>query len=281
MTPMFGPELIAAGQRARRLALALFVAALVHAAAWAGSEEEVYITQDTTPLFATPAEDAKVVLRANAGHRLILLERVGDWLKVFTPQFILVGEEMWVKAEVVGPPPARTESPPAQTAGDPGLPMATEFHVDVGGTPGLAVRASCRIVEDEGGPRRLSERTDLVPAIHDFIGLAVSCTVRKRDDFGRLDVALRGPDGTLIATAETAAPFGSVRVRSAGPWGDADASRGPSRLFLLPDDPRFRFGRPPPGTPVPLFRSPPVPPLKILVRPSRREETFTASPRAE
>jgi len=261
MMPTFRLEAIAAGRWACQWTLALLFAALVHPAAWAGAEQEVYIRQDNTPLFAAPVEDAKVVLRANAGHRLFVLERAGDWLKVFTPQYILVEEEMWVRADLVGPPPARTGSLPVPTAEVAGPPMVPEFHLDVGGTPGLEILASCRVVEDEGGPRRLRERSALVPVAYAFIGSALSCSVEKRDDFGRLEVALRGPDGTLIATAETAALFGSVLVRSAGPWGDADASRGPSALFLLPDNFRFRFGRPPAGTPVPPFSSPPVPPL--------------------
>jgi hypothetical protein len=258
---MSRPEAIAAGRRACQWTLALLFAALVHPVAWAGAEQEVYITRDNTPLFVAPAEDAEVVLRANAGHRLFVRERAGDWLKVFTPQYMLVGEEMWVKADLVGPPPARTRPLPAPTADAAGPAMAPVFHLDVGGTPGLEILASCRVVEAEGGPRRLRERSALVPVAYAFVGSALSCIVQKRDDFGRLEVALRGPDGALIATAETAAPFGSVHVRSAGPWGDADASRGPSAIFLLPDDFRFRFARPPAGIPVPPFRSPPVPPL--------------------
>lgn len=261
MIRMCRPEAIAAGRRARRWILALLFAALIHPAAWGGAEQEVYIRQDNTPLFAAPAEGARVVLRANAGHRLFVREHAGDWLRVFTPQYMLVGEEMWVKADLVGPPPARTESLPAPTADATAPPIAPTFHLDIGGSPGLAVRASCRIVEGEDAPRRLRERSALVPVAYAFIGSALSCIVQKRDDFGRLEVALRGPDGLLIATAETAAFFGSVLVRSAGPWGDADASRGPSRLFLLPDNFRFRFGRLPAGNPVPPFSSPPVPPL--------------------
>ncbi len=261
MIRTFWPEEGAFGRRACRWVLALLFVALVVPAAWAGAEQEVYIRRDNTPLFAAPAEDAKVVLRANAGHRLFVLDRAGDWLKVFTPQYMLVGEEMWVRADLVGPPPARTGALPAPTADVAGPPMVPEFHLDVDGTPGLEINASCRVVEDAGGPLRLLERSALVPVAYEFIGSALSCSVEKRDDFGRLEVALRGADGTLIATAETAAFFGSVLVRSAGPWGDPDASRGPSRLFLLPDDFRFRFGQPPAGTPVPPFSSPPVPPL--------------------
>jgi hypothetical protein len=194
MIPTFRPEAIATGHRARHWALALLFAALVHPAAWAGGEEEVYITQDNTPLFAAPAEDSKVVLRANARHRLFVRGRAGDWLKVFTPQYILLGEEMWGKAELVGPPPARAGSPPAPPADDAGPPLAPVFHLNVDGTPGFEVSASCRIVEDEDGLRRLRERSDLVPAAYDFIGSAVSCTVEKRDDFGRLEVVPMGQD---------------------------------------------------------------------------------------
>lgn len=257
----------AVGHWARRCVLALLFAAFADPVAWAAAEQEVYITQDNTPLFAAPAEDAKVVLRANAGHRLFVLERAGDWLKVFTPQYILVGEEMWVKADLVGPPPARTESLPAPTAENAAPPLAPEFRLDVDGTPGLEIVASCRVVDDGSGSQRLFERSALAPVAYTFIGAALSCSVEKRDDFGRLEVALRGPDGTLIATAETAAFFGSVLVRSDGPWGDADASRGPSALFLVPDNLHFRFGRPPAGTPVPPFSSPPVPPLSGLSAP--------------
>jgi hypothetical protein len=267
MIRTFRPEASAAGRWACRWATALLFAALVHTAARAGAEEEVYITHDNTPLFAAPAQDAKVVLRANAGHRLFVRERAGDWLKVFTPQYMLVGEDMWVRAEMVGPPPARAEALPAPTADATSAPMAPVFRLDVDGTPGLEITASCRVVADEDASLRLLERSALVPVAYEFIGSALSCSVEKHDDFGRLEAVLRGPDGALIATAETAAFFGSVLVRSAGPWGEADASRGPSRLLLLPDDFRFRFGQPPAGIPVPPFRSPPVPPLSGFAAP--------------
>ncbi len=78
MIRTFWPEEGAFGRRACRWVLALLFVALVVPAAWAGAEQEVYIRRDNTPLFAAPAEDAKVVLRANAGHRLFVLDRSGD-----------------------------------------------------------------------------------------------------------------------------------------------------------------------------------------------------------
>jgi len=252
---------------ARRGLFALLLAVFAAQTAWAVGEQEVYIRQDNTPLFAAPSEDAKVVLRANAGHRLFVLDRAGDWFKVYTPQYMLVGEEMWVKADLVGPPPQRTDAPPAPTTEVEVAPTAPGFHLDVGGSPGIEVVASCQVVDDERGAQRLFERSALAPVSYDFIGAALSCSVEKRDDVGRLEVALRGADGTLIAAAETAAFYGSVLVRSDGPWGDADASRGPSELFVVPDNFHFRFGHPPAGNPVPPFSSPPVPPLSGFAAP--------------
>ena len=242
---------------ARRGLFALLLAVFAAQTAWAVGEQEVYIRKDNTLLFAAPSTDAKVVLRANAGHRLFVLDRDGDWLKVYTPQYMLVGEDMWVKADVVGPPPERPEAPPAPAP----APAAPGFHLAVDGSPGIEVVASCRVVDDESGAQRLFERSDLVPVSYDFVSAAVSCSVEKHDDVGHLEVALQGSDGTLIATAETTAFYGSVLVRSDGPWGSADASRGPSAVFFVPDNLHFRFGRPPAGIPVPPFSSPPVPPL--------------------
>src|SRR5262249_2892712 len=140
MIRKFWSEAGAVGRWARQWVFALLFAAFADPAAWAAAEQteqEVYIRQDNTPLLAAPAEDAKVVLRANAGHRLFVLERAGDWLKVFTPQYMLVGEEMWVKADLVGPPPAGAEPRPAPTAEGEAPPTPPEFHLDVDGTPGI------------------------------------------------------------------------------------------------------------------------------------------------
>jgi hypothetical protein len=237
--------------------LVVLFAALLSLEDRAGAAEEVYVAQDDTPIFAAPSEDAEVLLRPNAGHRLIVLERRDAWLKVRSPQHMVVGKEMWVQADKVGPPPPKR----AQPAPEQGPVYAPQpgFLLEANGTPGLDIRTSCRIVEAAGGPRRLRELTELLPAAYEFAGTAISCLVQKLDDLGRLEVALSDQDGTLIATAETAASFGSVRVRSAGPWGEADASRGPSRLFLLGEDPHFRLRQPPTGMPVPPFTSPPVP----------------------
>src|SRR5262245_16874519 len=117
----------AIGRGAHCVIIALLLAVLTAGTAWAVGEQEVYIRKDNTPLFAAPSTDAKVVLRANAGHRLFVLDRDADWLKVYTPQYMLVGEDMWVKADVVGPPPERPEAPPAPAP----APAAPGFHLAV------------------------------------------------------------------------------------------------------------------------------------------------------
>lgn len=264
--PTNRPKRITAGRRALRRAIAVFLTVFLSSAVRAGSEEAVYVTQDDTWLLAAPAEDAEVLLRPNAGHRLIVLERMGAWIKVRSPQHIVVDKDMWVSADKVGPRPARAQAAQAQGAVETVGPAQRGFHLAVKGTPGLEIRTACRIVDAEGGPRRLREFTELLPAAYDLTGSAVSCSVRKLDDFGRLEVVLSGRDGNLIAVAETGAPFGSVRVRSAGPWGDADASRGSSRIFLLKEPPGLGVERSPARTPVPPFTSPPVPPLSGLAR---------------
>jgi hypothetical protein len=259
---------VAAGRRAWRRAIAVLLGALLSSAVRAaGTEETVYVARDDTPLLAAPAEDAEVLLRPNAGHRLIILERTGAWLKVRSPQHIVVNKDMWVPADKVGPRPARAQSAPAQEPVAAPRPRPLGFHLAVNGTPGLKIRTACRIVDTERDLRRLREFTELLPAAYDLPGSAVSCSVRKLDDFGRLEAALSTRNGDLIAVAETGAPFGSVRIRSAGPWGDADASRGSSRIFLLREPPDLGVQRPPARTPVPPFTSPPVPPLSGLARP--------------
>ncbi len=257
---------IVAGRRTWRWTITVLLAVLLSSAAWPGAAEDVYITQDDTSLLAAPADDAEVLLRPNAGHRLIVLERKSDWLKVRSPQHMVVGKDMWVTADKVGPPPLRAQPAPEQPVDAPRH-LRPGFHLVVNGTPGLEIRTSCRVVEAEAGLWRLREFTELLPAVYDLEGSAVSCSARKLDDLGRLKVALSGRDGTLIVTAETAAPFGSLSVRSAGPWGDAGASRGLGRILLLKEAPRFSFGRPPAGAPVPPFTSPPVPPLSGFAKP--------------
>lgn len=74
---------------------------------------------------------------------------------------------------------------------------------------------------------------DAIPTEFKLEAMAASCRVNKTDSFGRLAVRLL-EDDRVLAWAITTAPFNSVNVRSRGPWGVADASRGYGALIPAP-----------------------------------------------
>lgn len=62
--------------------------------------DTVYVVSAKAKMFATPAFDAQVVVVANKGDALSVVEKSGDWLKVASPQ-----HTGWVSALVVGNKP--------------------------------------------------------------------------------------------------------------------------------------------------------------------------------
>lgn len=195
------------------------------APAW--SEETVYVQEDGTAILTAPTDDAKVEWTLNRGHELIVLDRQGDWLKVRSRQFMSVGTDLWVPAARVGPPreDSASATPPAALEVEPTGPS---FRLEIDGTPTLEFRAICRVVGAKG--EAFQRYTASVPQVIDFFGAAVSCTARKLDIDGRLSLSLISRNGRRIASVTTSRPFNSVLVRSDGPWGEAGARRGRTRI---------------------------------------------------
>ena len=204
---------------------------------------------------AAPDGDAAVLERLGEGRRLVEFERRGPWLRVLAMD--AVGLEGWVLAEnleettLIAPaalPPAESEEVVALRNVRPAQP----FRLSIGGSPALAFGVDCSFVGTSG--RQKTVKFDgLVPKSHRFSGRALSCLVSKQDARGRLEVRLTS-GRNLVAQAETAAAYNYVRVRSAGPWGQAAGTRGAIPLA--------RVQRSGPGRTVPFLRPPTVPPLR-------------------
>ncbi len=134
---------------------------------------------------------------------------------------------------------------------------AAEFRIEISGTPAVAFKAECQVVRASGAidTKRFA---GLIPRRYGVDAEAVACEVQKRDSFGRLSVRLLA-DGRLVAATETAAAYDYVRVRSAGPWGKARASRG---NIGIPFSEPGKGGGSLPGQTVPRFDPPILPPLR-------------------
>jgi hypothetical protein len=213
----------------------------------------------------------------NHGYRLIERDRRDGWIAVEPYNVRLVDGAAWVRASAVGnQPPAGMETetaapPEPEPEPEPEFKPADEdrFLLAVDGTPALAFKGRCRIVTADG-KRRHRSFDGWAPKRFAIVAPFVSCHVHKHDARGRLRVVL-SLDDTVIALAETAGFFGGVRVRSDGPWGEADARVDLPRLPLahraIPGPTAPGLSMPesmvPPfsASPVPPFTTSPVPPI--------------------
>ncbi len=232
-----------------------------------------YVEAGGAELRAAPEAAAPVVLRLDAGRKLIEFERRGVWLRVGI--FGAVGREAWIHGSRVAPRPPDRRAPalpalvrgpgaaaptvPAPPRGERGA--AARFRLQVSGTPAMKFAGACDLVGVDGRSRRRTF-AGLVPGRFDFAASALRCRVRKRDARGRLRVELTR-DGGSIARAETRAAFNHVRVQSAGPWGAAAGVRGHLRVrrFEIVPEARGRIVPPLSGTIVPPLTGPMIPPL--------------------
>lgn len=261
------------------LALGLAGAAFALGArpAAATSGDVLYVLDPDIALRTAPRPDAAVKGVMRRGQKVMEFARQGEWTRVAV--FGAVGLEGWLptaalgrslEAESAAPPggPSESEASGAEprAAGEAAV-APPRFHLAVNGSPGLSFSGECRLV-GEGAASEERALHGLVPARYRFAAAAVRCILRKRDAFGRLRVTLYR-DGAAVARAETAAPYNHVRVRSAGPWGEAAASRGaiPVPQITLPE------GQ---GSLVPPLRGPIVPPLRgPIVPPLSGPDTTT------
>lgn len=188
---------------------------------------------DRVALRDAPSPAAPVLQVLEPGDRLLEFRRRDGWIEVAV--FGAVGLRGWLRSSEVtlerpAPPPAKP-TPPEAPPRDDGV---SAFTLDIGGTPAMAFRASCRLVAGDEEDERISF-SGLAPDRAVAEAAAISCTVRKTDAFGRLEVALRVERQT-VAAARTTAAYNWVRVRSAGPWGGAAGWRGSVGL-VIPREP--------------------------------------------
>ena len=153
-----------------------------------------------------------------------------------------------------------------------GSALASEFLLNISGSPAMQYRGECRVQSAEGHIRTI-EIQGFVPQRYAFEDPAVSCTVQKWDARGRLRVALI-QGRRIIARRETAAAYNWVRVRSDGPWGEARSQRGDQGVRphafvpLVPAHPVHPVHPPAASPPVleirpsPGLRRPLIPPMR-------------------
>jgi hypothetical protein len=243
----------------RTFLLSLILLGLILAAARPGQATpgEVLVPRlDHVPLRASDSAAAPRLLFLDRGQRLLEFRRQGEWVEVAV--FGMVAVRGWVRSDSVmvepalpDPPPARPASPES-TAAEAGT---RSFVLDISGTPALAFRAKCRVVDADGTAQTI-ERAGLSPERFAAEAAAISCRVRKADADGRLRVRLHA-GRVPLAEAQTRAAFNWVRVRSDGPWGSAGGLRGSVGLVL-----REPSESPQRGKPIPPLSRKPLPPLR-------------------
>lgn len=226
--------------------------------AWSAPGSLWRAMDDGAELRLIPEATAEVVARLQTGDRLIEFERRADWLRV--APLGGVGSEGWIREARLLPVP-QTAGPalgPGQLAPSDGSGRDVEdevgrddlatglatYRVEVGGTPGLDIVADCRLVTPNAGDKTKRIRR-LSPFALAFEAKALSCRLRKRDSFGRLQARLY-ENGILIAARGTRAAFNHVRLRSDGPWGAAGSRRGTTPLVTFPNLQKNKKIVPPP-----------------------------------
>ncbi len=258
------------------LALVAALTGLGAAPARATPGDILYVEADDTALRGAPEAAAPVVLRLEAGHKLIEFERRGDWVRVGV--FGAVGKVGWLrrdlaarrKAESAGldlPEIARGTGAAQPIPSAPAPPASVEaptpsFRLALSGSPALRYAGECDRIGADGRSRR-RKLAGLVPTAIEFRATALRCRIRKQDFRGRLRAVLsRG--GVTVATAETTAPFNHVEVRSAGPWGRAAGLRGRGIVthpLTIAPEARGRILPPLTGPIVPPLTAPMIPRL--------------------
>jgi hypothetical protein len=205
------------------LVLLIIGLTLVLAAAAAASPGDTLFTRsgDVT-VHEAPADEAPVVARLARGEKLKEFRRQGAWVKVLL--YSRIGLDGWVRSSDVGPPDpeaSEVEAPVSAVEPEPLDAPADgdRFIIRVGGLPFLGFRADCEIVTGSGERvrRKLSGAS---PKAYAVAAEAVSCKVEKDGKPGRLFVTLE-KDERVVACHSTTGSFNWVRVRSVGPWGEA------------------------------------------------------------
>lgn len=251
--------------RVQLVMLVFWVAVALPAHATPG--QILYVQPEITNVRGAPSTSARVVMRLERGHKLMEFERRGKWIRVLIAGTL--GNEGWVHGALVAtrplgdtsPSPTKSQTTGAREKERTEARPRTGFILDLSGSPAMAVRVSCQLVT-RAGKRGHIEVESLTPKRFTFDGEALSCIVQKRDNRGRLEVALLR-ERSLIASAATAAPFNYVRVRSDGPWGNAKGTRGAVAIPLL----RRKSAR---NSTVPSLSSPTIPPLRGTAVPPLR-----------
>ncbi len=135
----------------------------------------------------------------------------------------------------------------------PAKATADRFRLVVTGGTFVDFTGDCRLV-DQRGFEAWTRLVGHVPQAYAITAEAVACKIDNSDLSGRLTVRLEH-NGEVVARATTRASLARVKVRSAGPWGEARATVQVVPLLLRRTDPPLRQ----PG--LPSLNPPIVPPL--------------------
>ena len=191
------------------------------------SGREYLVMQDVVAIRSAPRADASVVAHLRRGDMVVEFARRADWMKISV--YRTVGKEGWVPRAAVQAAARTIAAPPASpeaAISEPFVPLTLRVF----GSPARQFRGVCRLTNAQGEVERL-EFKGISPSTYNFVAGAASCRVQKWDASGRLRVNL-GRGGVLISSAETAAAYNWVRVRSDGPWGTAGGKRGAVRTIV-------------------------------------------------
>ena len=188
----------------------------------------IYVQSKGAEVRAEPNRKAQVIARLRRGHKVIEFERRSGWVRI--GMFDTSGRDGWVHGPLLRPEPPGSRPappPPAPTAQakepakekqkDPAL---HTFVIDVSGGPLLWIKGRCRVVNKSGAIESRTFRGPVQAQFH-VIGTAASCTLWKwggRTGLMRVRLLV---GNRVIAARQTRYNLGSIRVRSAGPWGEA------------------------------------------------------------
>jgi hypothetical protein len=223
------PPKSAVKQLARCLILATGLALVSGTGVDGTPGDTLYVRDDGVSLHEIPSVDAPVVMRLDRGHKLKELRRQNEWVKVIV--YGELGRDGWVKSSDAGrndiTEKQKIETEETRVPAQPAK-QTTKRATDArfllvvrGGHQNF--RATCRTIGKSGDKNRL-RFVGSVPKAYLLDAEAVSCDVRKGSDIERLRVELRDR-GQIVASDSIAISFGSVEIRSSGPWGRARAMR--------------------------------------------------------
>jgi hypothetical protein len=89
-----------------------------------------------------------------------------------------------------------------------GAACASDYIVEIGGTPGTPFAGTCLLVKGDGHANH--DAVGAVPLTLAFSGDIISCAIVRKTGAGELRMVIKSADGRLVAESSHAQPFGVV-----------------------------------------------------------------------